>query len=216
MGDSEFSQDRENMVRYQLSRRGIHDARVIEAMRNLPRHLFVPERLRDMAYQDRPLDIGQGQTISQPYMVALMTQLLELTPEDRVLEVGAGSGYQSAILGYLASEVYTIERIPELADQARKRLEEAAIPNVTVLVGDGTLGHESAAPYDAILVTAAAPSIPSALKQQLAQDGRLVCPVGERGEQILVRIRRKGEEFPIERHTPCMFVPLIGAEGWGN
>ncbi len=209
-----YQEARERMVREQLEARGIRDPRVLEAMRQIPRHLFVrPEDLQ-WAYADGPLPIGFGQTISQPYIVARMTELLELQGPEKVLEIGTGSGYQAAILGRLAREVHTVERIPQLAQQARERLEALGLHNVHVHVGDGTLGWPQAAPYDAILVTAAAPEVPEPLLHQLAPGGRLVAPVGERGMQYLERWIRQGPEFVRQRFEPVAFVPLIGRHGW--
>jgi protein-L-isoaspartate(D-aspartate) O-methyltransferase len=214
----EESQDtrraRERMVQSQLQARDISDARVLAAMRQVPRHKFVPEQYREMAYADAPLSIGHGQTISQPYIVALMTQLLELDPHDRVLEIGTGSGYQAAILSHLAGEVYTLERIPELARQAEGRLESLGYTDVHVILSDGTAGSPENGPFQAILVTAAAPRVPEPLKAQLTNGGRLVIPVGARFSQTLERWRREGEDFKREQIAPVAFVPLIGKHGW--
>jgi len=199
----------------QLVARGIHDARVLDVMRRVPREAFVPGGAVSDAYADRALSIGGGQTISQPYMVAVMTEALRLTGTERVLEVGTGSGYQAAILAELAREVITIERIPELADAARTRLASLGYPNVLVLVGDGTLGSEPHAPFDGILVAAAAPRVPAALKRQLsATGGRLVIPVGPPVQQWLAIITREGDRFSESSGTGCVFVPLLGAQGW--
>lgn len=206
--------ERERMVDEQLIPRGITNKRVLDAMRNLPRHLFVPDSLRAQAYEDRPLNIGSAQTISQPYMVAAMTSLLELKGTEHVLEIGTGSGYQSAILAQLAQDVVTIERHAELANCAREHLQSAGIDNVTVLVGDGSLGCSDRAPYDAILVTAAAPHVPRALLDQLSDGGRLVCPVGTPELQRLVRCQRVGAQLMQTTSTECIFVPLIGADAW--
>ncbi len=211
---TEFAEERARMVQTQLLDRGIYDARVLEAMRMVPRHLFVPEPLRRFAYQDRPLEIGEGQTISQPYMVALMTQLLELSPLDRVLEIGTGSGYQAAVLSVVARHVDSIERIESLAVVARERLKTLGYDNVTVTVANGTLGNPAGAPYGAIIVTAGAPYVPTALKEQLAPQGRLVCPVGPTDVQRLVKIVREGDHFREEESIGCVFVPLIGKDGW--
>src|SRR6185369_13905539 len=183
---------REQMVRRHIAARGIHDPAILEAMRTVPREAFLPAELAESAYEDVPLPIAEGQTISQPYIVALMTAALELHRDDRVLEVGTGSGYAAAILGRLAHDVYTIERHAELADAATARLLELGFRNVHVLHGDGTLGWPAQAPYDAIVVTAGGPNIPDALVDQLAPGGRLVIPVGEdRSLQSLVRVTRK-------------------------
>jgi protein-L-isoaspartate(D-aspartate) O-methyltransferase len=197
-----------------MAKRGIRDPRVLEAMRTVPRHVFVPLPMRASAYEDRPLDIGQGQTISQPYMVAHMTEQLRLRPEDRVLEIGTGSGYQAAVLAVLAREVFSVERYEELARGARMRLDAQGLRNVTVLIGDGTRGCPEHAPYDAIVVTAAAPRLPEALLEQLAVGGRLVCPVGGREYQSLMRVTRREDGFVAEEGIHCMFVPLIGEQGW--
>ncbi|HEC23942.1 MAG TPA: protein-L-isoaspartate(D-aspartate) O-methyltransferase [Chloroflexi bacterium] len=202
------------MVQEQLIRRGITDERVLKAMGTVPRHLFVPPRLRHLAYDDSPLPIGAGQTISQPFMVALMTQLLRPAPDDRVLEIGVGSGYQTAVLAELVREVIGLERIPELAEQARKKLEEMGYRNVTIHVADGSAGFPEAAPYDGILVAAAAPRIPEALLEQLAEGGRLVIPVGDAYDQMLERAWRQGGSIHIERLVPVRFVPLIGRFGF--
>ncbi|HIE52022.1 MAG TPA: protein-L-isoaspartate(D-aspartate) O-methyltransferase, partial [Armatimonadetes bacterium] len=176
--EEERRAEREAMVERQIRARGVRDPRVLEAMRQVPRHKFVLPSLQAQAYQDTPLPIGLDQTISQPYMVALMTELLELKGPEKVLEVGTGSGYQAAILAELAEQVYTIERIPELAAAARQRLQELGYHNVTVRVGDGTLGWPEEAPFEAIIVTAGGQTVPPALKEQLAEGGRLVIPVG--------------------------------------
>ncbi|MFC1647985.1 protein-L-isoaspartate(D-aspartate) O-methyltransferase [Nanoarchaeota archaeon] len=201
------------MVEKQLKKRGISDERVLDAMKKVPRHEFVPKEQKSEAYFDNPVPIGQGQTISQPYMVAVMTELLELKGDEKVLEIGTGSGYQAAILAELAGEVISIERISELAAQAKSTLKELGY-DVNVVVGDGTKGYEQEAPYDAIIVTAGAPRIPEALIQQLKDGGRLIIPVGDRSQQDLVRVVRKGNEFIEDYHTACRFVPLVGEHGW--
>jgi protein-L-isoaspartate(D-aspartate) O-methyltransferase len=210
----EYDRARERMVRSQIEARGIHDPQVLAAMRQVPRHLFVPVNVRDSACRDTPLPIGKGQTISQPYIVALMTELLELTDEESVLEIGTGSGYQAAILSLLAREVYTVERLPGLARNAEEVLCQLGYTNVHVRVGDGTLGWPEHAPYDALIVTAAPPQIPSPLLDQLADRGRLVAPIGPRWTQNLVRVRREGEIFHKEYLTAVAFVPLVGEHGW--
>ncbi len=212
--ENQLAQLRANMVEYQLRRRGIRSERVLQAFLKVPRHKFVRPQDIWHAYEDYPLSIGYGQTISQPYMVATMTELLELTGNERVLEVGTGSGYQAAILAELAKEVFTIERIPELAQRAEQILRELGYTNVTVIVGDGSKGLSEHAPYDAIIVTAAAPAPPKPLLEQLKDGGRLVIPVGSRKLQDLLRITRRGNEFITENFGPCLFVPLIGEEGW--
>ncbi len=204
------------MVEEQLIPRGIRDQRVLQAMREVPRHLFVPPHLRDAAYQDTPLPIGEGQTISQPYIVALMTEALELNGEEKVLEIGTGSGYQAAILSLLAKEVYTIERIASLARRAEETLSRLGYENVWVKVGNGTLGWPEHAPYDAIMVTAAAPEVPAPLKEQLADGGRLIAPVGSHWSQMLVRVKRSGDRFISRNLTSVVFVPLVGEFGWSD
>lgn len=209
-----YQRAREAMVREQLERRGIRNPRVLAAMRRVPRHWFVPPELRARAYEDGPLAIGLGQTISQPYMVGAMTTLLNLSGDETVLEIGTGSGYQAAILGELAREVHTIERHPELAERARRLLAEMGFHNVFVHTGDGTLGWPPAAPYQAILVTAAAPEIPRPLVEQLDEDGTLVIPVGGPDGQNLERWRKAGGRFRREKFFPVAFVPLRGRFGW--
>ena len=199
-----------------LARRGIRDERVLAAIAAVPRELFVPDELRRQAYADRALPIGQGQTISQPFMVATIAAALALEGGERVLDVGTGSGYQAAILAELAAEVVSIERVPELAEQARETLGRAGYANVDVRVGDGTLGVLERAPYDGIAVAAAAPAVPDALYEQLAPAGRLVVPVGTRNDQWLEVVMR-GAAGPDRRRTvPCRFVPLLGSEGFAD
>jgi protein-L-isoaspartate(D-aspartate) O-methyltransferase len=214
MKKDKYKQARERMVEQQLRTRGICDERVLQVMRSVPRHLFVDPDLRYAAYSDAPLPIRQQQTISQPYIVALMTELLELHGGEHVLEVGTGSGYQAAVLAHIAGKVYTLERIPELVIHARKILEKLGLDNVEVFEVDGTLGLPEHAPYEAIIVTAAAPRVPEPLKQQLGEGGRLVLPVGGRMGQMLERWRRKGDDFSRERLAPVAFVPLVGSHGW--
>jgi len=209
-----YASERNNMVETQIASRGVRDLRVLEAMRMVPRHSFIQPEYHYLAYTDGPLPIGSGQTISQPYIVALMTELLELKGAEKVLEVGTGSGYQAAILACLASEVHTIERRANLADYAIKILEELGVKNVTVHVGDGTLGYPEQAPYEAIMVTAGAPSVPKSLLNQLEEGGRLVIPVGGRGGQYLERWHRQGKDYKHENIIPVAFVPLIGEMGW--
>jgi len=193
---------------------GIADERVLAAIAAVPRELFVPATLRHQAYDDYPLEIGEGQTISQPSVVARVTELAEVRERDRVLEIGAGSGYQAAILAQLARFVFTVERLPRLAEGARARLAELGYRNVSVQVMDGTLGWRAQAPFDAIIVSAAAPSIPRALVDQLTEGGRLVIPIGELRRQELVRVVRRGDAVEDSRHGPATFVPLVGREGF--
>jgi len=202
------------MVDTQIAGRGVTDRQVLAAMRRVPRHEFIPGASRSHAYEDHPVQIGHGQTISQPYMVAIMTQHLGLAPLDRVLEIGTGSGYQAAILAELAREVVSIERNPSLAEAARERLQELGYDNVTVRAGDGTLGCPEGAPYDAILVTAGGPAVPSSLRGQLAIGGRLVCPAGPRDCQRLIIITRTDTGLEEQEGISCVFVPLVGDEGW--
>jgi len=210
----DFAIPRERMLAEQLVRRGIRDARVLQAIGKVPRHLFVDEALAGRAYGDYPLPIGERQTISQPYMVALMTEALELVGHERVLEIGTGSGYQTAILAELCSKVFSIERIKGLADRAVRTLDTLGNYNVLVRVGDGSLGWREEAPFDAILVTAAAPTVPEALVEQLAPKGRLVIPVGDVYNQEL-RKGVKGEEgMRWSDLGGCVFVKLIGDRGW--
>jgi protein-L-isoaspartate(D-aspartate) O-methyltransferase len=204
------------MVERQLRGRDIEDERVLAAMARVPRELFVPEELRDRAYEDAALPIGWGQTISQPYMVARICEALALRGGERVLDVGTGSGYQAAVLAELAEEVFTIERIPELAEPARRNLEAAGYERVTVVVGDGTLGLPEHAPYDAIAVAAAAPDFPQTLYEQVKPRGRLVVPVGERRAQYLQVVIRSPEGPAVVRSVPCRFVPLVGEEGFAD
>lgn len=209
-----FTEERERMVEEQIRQRGVADPRVLEAMRTIPRHCFVPPEYRYLAYSDGPLPIGSGQTISQPYIVALMTELLHLRGHEKVLEVGAGSGYQAAILSRLAREVHTIERHANLARYAARLLADLGITNVQVHVGDGSLGLPQHAPFDGILVAAGAPRVPPALLEQLAEGGRLVIPVGDRGGQMLEVWTRQGNTFDYESVLPVAFVPLVGEQGW--
>jgi len=209
-----YERERQRMVEKQIKGRGVRDPRVLQALGDVPRHLFVPPERRHLAYADGPLPIGDDQTISQPYIVAYMTELLELQGGESVLEVGTGSGYQTAILSRLARKVYSLERIAALAERARQRLVDMGCSNVEVHVGDGSAGLPAHAPYDRILVTAAAPSVPRPLQDQLANAGRLVLPVGGRSGQVLERWIREGDSYTIEKLAPVAFVPLIGAYAW--
>jgi protein-L-isoaspartate(D-aspartate) O-methyltransferase len=208
--------DRRQMVERQLRDRGVEDERVLEAMGAVPRELFVPERERRRAYRDAALPIGHEQTISQPYMVALIAEVLRLRPGELVLDVGTGSGYQAAVLAELGADVVTIERIPELAEQARANLAAAGYPRVEVRVGDGTLGVPDRAPFDAIAIAAAAPAVPETLYEQLRPRGRLVVPVGGPRAQRLEVIVRSPEGPAVVHSVPCRFVPLVGAEGFAG
>jgi protein-L-isoaspartate(D-aspartate) O-methyltransferase len=202
------------MVDNQLIARGIKDERVLEVMRRVPRHSFVPEGVRESAYQDSPLAIGEGQTISQPYMVALMTECLGLRGAETVLEIGTGSGYQTAVLAELAGSVYTVERIGVLSERAQQILLELGFRDIHFRVGDGTFGWPEEGPFDGIMVTAAAPDITPDLTGQLKEGGVLVVPVGSRYSQVLCRVVRKRGVLESEEVTPCVFVPLVGAHGW--
>ena len=210
----DFEKAREEMINYQIKRRGIRDKRVLSAMSSIPREKFVLEREKDNAYLDCPLSIGMGQTISQPFMVALMTQCLSLKGSEIVLEVGTGSGYQAAILSKLAKMVYSIERFSLLADRAEKIFKELEIKNVKVIVGDGSKGLEKYSPYDGIIVTAGSPEIPRNLIDQLNEKGRIVIPVGDSFSQdLLLGIKEKGQLI-ISNYGGCVFVPLVGKYGW--
>ncbi|MGA8571910.1 MAG: protein-L-isoaspartate(D-aspartate) O-methyltransferase [Desulfobaccales bacterium] len=214
MLEDQFAATRERMVAEQIRARGVADPRVLAAMRRVPRHRFIPEHLWSQAYADYPLPIGEDQTISQPYIVALMTGILELKETDRVLEVGTGSGYQAAILAELAAQVFSIDRKGGLADHARSILESLGYRNIRIRVGDGTLGWPEEAPFDGIIVTAGAPQVPRPLVEQLALGGRLVIPVGDAFTQTLTCVRQTGEGLKYEYHGGCRFVRLIGKYGW--
>jgi len=214
LGKIDFQIARKRMVEGQIARRGITSPRILEAFLDTPRHLFIPKIQHLFAYEDGPLPIGKGQTISQPYIVAYMTERLNLGGEERVLEIGTGSGYQAAILGKLAAEVHTVERHPSLAKSAAQLLADLGYENIQVHLGDGTRGLLDFAPYDAIMVTAAAPDVPDPLLDQLADGGRLIMPVGGRGGQMLHLCQRRGEEIIRDNLTPVAFVPLIGDHGW--
>lgn len=209
-----FAAARAKMVAKQLRARGIRDPRVCRAMGAVPREDFLPAEYVDRAYADGAVAIGCDQTISQPYMVAAMTEALTLNTDAHVLEVGTGSGYQAAVLSHLAGDVTSIERIPELAIAARARLNRLGVANVTVVEGDGSAGWPAGAPYDAIIVTAAAPRVPPALSEQLADGGRFVIPVGTRRQQMCMVITRQGAALETRELIACVFVPLLGAQGW--
>jgi protein-L-isoaspartate(D-aspartate) O-methyltransferase len=209
-----FIAERQNMVALQLRARGIHDERVLDAMSRVPRHEFVAERFQDRAYDDHPIPIAEGQTISQPYIVAFMLESLAIEPNSKVLEVGTGSGYQTALLAELASHVSSIERIPRLAQEAQTTLARLGYNNVNIIVGDGSQGWPDVAPFDAIIVAAAAPRVPSALFEQLAENGRMVIPVGPPEAQELLLIRKLNGRSLSQRLEGCRFVPLIGAQGY--
>ena len=212
----DFAAARKKMVHRQLVSRGIRDKRVLAAMEEVERHLFMDRGLWGEAYDDHPLPIGEEQTISQPYMVAVMTECLELKGTERVLEIGTGSGYQAAILCRLCKSVFTIERLRPLSERAEKVLTSIGCDNVTLLVADGTRGWPAQAPFDGIVVTAGAPKIPQALVEQLIDGGRLVIPVGDRASQTLQKVTRAGSKTHVESHTGCRFVDLIGEYGWSE
>lgn len=212
--ETEFAAERRAMVEEQIRDRGVTSRRILEVLLDVPRHLFVPADVISMAYADQPLPIGEGQTISQPYMVAVMAEALELSRDDRVLEVGTGSGYQAAVLARLAREVFTVECHAPLATAARKRLEQLGYTNVHVHAGDGTLGLAEFAPFDAIVVTAAAPHVPAPLLAQLAEGGRLVIPVGHPEQQELLQVCKCGGQTSSRGLHYCRFVPLVGRYGW--
>ena len=211
----DYTISRRRMVEEQVVARGVTDPRVIEAMLKVPRHKFVEDALAGKSYQDAPLPIGEKQTISQPYMVAVMSEALMLNGSETVLEVGTGSGYQAAVLALLADRVFSLERIPSLARGARKALDNSGFSKVNIRLADGTLGWKQMAPFDAIVVTAGAPEVPQEYLAQLAVGGRLVIPVGDRQDQVLMRITRvSDDEYKEEQMLGCRFVPLIGSHGW--
>jgi protein-L-isoaspartate(D-aspartate) O-methyltransferase len=210
----DYRQARHQMVETQIRKRHVTDSRVLECLERIPRHEFIPVEFRDRAYDDAPLPIGEGQTISQPYIVAAMTAALRLRGDERVLEIGAGFGYQAAVLACLAKEVFTMEFRSELATEAAERLARLGYANVHVHCGDGTLGLPDFAPYDAILVAAAAPSVPTPLLAQLTESGRMIVPVGGVENQELRLIERSHDTFRTTMLEPCRFVPLVGAYGW--
>ena len=209
-----FESQRKRMIDKQIRARGIRNRRVLEAMEKVERHCFVPEKMQSYAYEDSPVGIGMGQTISQPYMVAIMTECLDPGPEDRVLEIGTGSGYQTAVLAEIVRDVYSVERITALADRATHILQRFSYKNVSIQQGDGSLGLEEKAPFDRILVTAGSPDIPDPLVEQLKIGGRLVIPVGNSYHQTLYIIEREAGGTQKKSVTGCVFVPLIGAFGW--
>ncbi len=209
-----FDEKRQNMIFDQLMARGIRDPKILKVFLSIPRHLFVPSAYQEESYSDRPIPIGAGQTISQPYIVALMTHHLFQQPRAKVLDIGTGSGYQTAILSKLAQQVYSMERIPSLAESAARLLTELKINNVKIRVDDGTVGWPEQAPYDGIVVTAAAPSIPEPLLDQLAESGVLVIPIGSASSQTLTVIERHQGKFQSKSVCECVFVPIIGRHGW--
>lgn len=217
MGENEvYDGDRRQMVARQIEARGIQEPRLLEALQQIPRHVFVPKSLHYLAYTDGPLPIGDGQTISQPYIVALMTHLLELRGDEIVLEVGTGSGYQAAILAKLAKHVYTIERYAQLANKALQTLQSLELENITLVVGDGSLGLPEHGPYQGIVVTAAAPEAPPPLLEQLDDGGRLVIPIGGQNGQYLHVYLRMGDRYESRPITPVAFVPMRGKYGWSK
>ncbi len=213
---NDTKQERKKLVDRLVSSGYLGKKEVISAMLKVPRHMFIPEALRYSAYVDSPLRIGFDQTISAPHMVALMTEYLDVKPGHKILEIGSGSGYQAAVLSELVGDgrIYTVERIPELAQSAKKILEELSYSNVSVIVGEGTQGYADEAPYDRIIVTAGAPKIPAPLLEQLGEGGKLLIPVGDRRLQELIYIRKDGKEFKEKKLGGCMFVPLVGEDGW--
>ncbi|MEW6068588.1 MAG: protein-L-isoaspartate(D-aspartate) O-methyltransferase [Nitrospirota bacterium] len=210
----DFKELREFMVKTQLVPRGIKDERVLNAMRKVPRHIFVAEHIQHKAYDDTALSIGESQTISQPYMVAVMTELLEIKGNERVLEVGTGSGYQVAILAELAKEVYSVERIAALSKKAEEKIRSLGYNNTYFKVGDGTLGWPEQAPFDRIIITAGTPKIPEPITGQLSEGGLIIAPVGDRFSQQILKLKKSQGKFSETFHTPCVFVPLIGKYGW--
>lgn len=213
---SSFSDEQNDMVRTQLSRRGIHSKSVLRAMATVPRHLFVPNDVQAHAYEDRALPLSDGQTISQPFIVALMIQILNLQGTEQVLDVGTGSGYAAAVLSTLSHKVYSVERSQSLAETAQERLMRLGYTNVQVVVGDGTTGLPEHAPYDAIHVAAASPWVPRPLRQQLAEDGRLVIPVGGNKEQMLLQLVKRQGTTHVKQLGGVRFVPLVGEHAWGD
>lgn len=214
MPDDSYSDLRAEMVETQVRKRGVKDLNVLHAMTSVPRHEFVPEKSKSLAYADEPLAIGEGQTISQPYIVAAMTEALGLTGSEKVLDIGTGCGYQAAVLSLLSREVHSIEFRADLARSAADRLQRLGFGNVHVHCGDGTLGLKEFAPYDAILVAAAAPRVPEPLLEQLKDGGRLIAPIGAEDHQHLMVVTRRGNEYITQQREGCRFVPLLGRHGW--
>ncbi len=214
LGTQRFARERERMVEEQVAARGVSDSRVLAAMRCVPRHLFVDEALRERAYGDHPLPIGEGQTISQPFIVGRMTELLRLSGREKVLEVGTGCGYQAAVLAELATRVCTIERIPRLAARARETLQALGYRNVWVRTANGTLGWPDEAPFDRVLVAAGGPSVPPPLFEQLVEGGRMVIPVGEATAQVLQVVEKAQGEMRVTQDSGCVFVKLVGKYAW--
>ncbi len=212
----DFAILRKRMVQEQLVPRGIKDPRVLEVFSKIERHKFIPDDFRSSSYADYPVSIGEGQTISQPFIVALMTQSLEVNPEDKILEIGTGSGYQTAVLAGLAKEVYTIERIESLAKRAEALLKEIGYNNITIKVDDGTLGWKENAPFDKIIITAASPRIPLPLTEQLTEKGKLIVPLGESFSQVLTLVEKRADRLQYQQICGCVFVPLVGKYGWKN
>lgn len=213
-GQAPFAAERLSMVEQQLRRRGIHDERVLQAMKTVPRHEFVSSGMATEAYADHPVPIGEQQTTSQPYIIAAMLQAVQIKPVDRVLEIGAGSGYQTALLAELAGQVFAMDRYPSLVEEARQVLERLGYYNIALATGDGSLGLPEAAPYDVIIVSAAAPRVPQPLMDQLAEGGRMVIPVGDAEQQVLKLIRKYNDEIRETTLEGCRFVPLIGQEAF--
>lgn len=207
---------RKRMVQEQLIPRGIRDPRVLEVFSKVERHRFIPEEFRKSSYADYPVPIGEGQTISQPFIVALMTQSLRVSPEDKILEIGTGSGYQAAVLAELAKEVYSVERIESLAKKAEGLFKDLGCANIRTKVDDGTLGWKERAPFNKIIITAASPRIPLPLTEQLAESGVLILPLGESFSQVLTTVEKKGKQLQHQQICGCVFVPLVGKYGWKN
>jgi len=212
----DFAILRKRMVQEQLIPRGISDPRVLEAFSRVERHRFIPEEFRQSSYADYPVPIGEGQTISQPFIVALMTQSLRVGPEDKILEIGTGSGYQAAVLAELAKEVYSVERIESLAKKAQGAFKDLGYANIRTKVDDGTLGWKESAPFNKIIITAASPRIPLPLTEQLAEYGALILPLGETFSQVLTLVEKKGKQLQQKQICGCVFVPLVGKYGWKN